>query len=305
MLIGGSAWMVPMELDEATFIKLLERERFECRAFSPGCKHVPVGDSKKLYRSGDSLLSLEAGLLALLATTAVVALPSTLAELIKLLTRMTSTKDDPPWYQDLGLIAVPQEVDAVNEIKRLSSEATERLSKHGISLVSVKARVVAEPEFNAQVQTLGSKGLLLSRATFGLISELLSVAPDLPAEIFCDRQGGRTNYLPLLMDWQPEMWFMESERTKLRCSYRSAGDCNYTIHFTIGGDNFAPTALASMAAKYLRERFMEAFNAYWVKQVPGLRPTAGYPVDAARFRREIEPVAQSLGLALDEWWRCR
>jgi hypothetical protein len=41
---------------------------------------------------------------------------------------------------------------------------------------------------------------------------------------------------------------------------------------------------------------MRSFNAWWVVQMPGLRPTAGYAADAARFLREIEPARQRLGI---------
>ena len=44
-------------------------------------------------------------------------------------------------------------------------------------------------------------------------------------------------------------------------------------------------ALASMAAKYLREVCMLQFNRYWAAQVPGLKPTAGYPTDAGPVLR--------------------
>ena len=64
-------------------------------------------------------------------------------------------------------------------------------------------------------------------------------------------------------------------------------------------------ALASMAAKYLRERLMEEFNRYWLAQVPGLKPTAGYPNDAVRFMEAIRPAAQKLGMAEDAIWRRR
>ena len=51
------------------------------------------------------------------------------------------------------------------------------------------------------------------------------------------------------------------------------------------GEEFLPTALASMTAKYLRELSMRAFNEFWCARVPGLRPTAGYPGDAPRFKQ--------------------
>ena len=66
-----------------------------------------------------------------------------------------------------------------------------------------------------------------------------------------------------------------------------------------------PTALASMVAKYHRELAMRAFNAFWQKHVPDLRPTAGYPVDAKRFQAEIAPRQRQLGIAEADLWRRR
>src|ERR671929_576102 len=64
-------------------------------------------------------------------------------------------------------------------------------------------------------------------------------------------------------------------------------------------------ALASMASKYLRELLMREFNAFWQTHVPGLKPTAGYPGDAARFYQAIAAMAQHLGLAEEVVWRKR
>ena len=58
-----------------------------------------------------------------------------------------------------------------------------------------------------------------------------------------------------------------------------------------------------MTAKYLRERLMSSINAYWCRHVTDLRPTAGYPGDARRFRDSIESVAAQLGHAVEDWWR--
>jgi hypothetical protein len=64
-------------------------------------------------------------------------------------------------------------------------------------------------------------------------------------------------------------------------------------------------ALASMASKYLRELFMREFNAFWQGHVPGLKATAGYPGDAARFFEAIRPAAARLGISEDRLWRKR
>ena len=51
---------------------------------------------------------------------------------------------------------------------------------------------------------------------------------------------------------------------------------------------------------------MDGFNAYWcVRGFPGLRPTAGYPVDAWRFRRAIEATASAAGCDPARWWRVK
>jgi hypothetical protein len=62
-------------------------------------------------------------------------------------------------------------------------------------------------------------------------------------------------------------------------------------------------ALASMFAKYIREVCMKQFNAFWAKHVPGIKPTAGYPLDAKRFYEEIRPAMESLGIEPDAVWR--
>jgi hypothetical protein len=58
-----------------------------------------------------------------------------------------------------------------------------------------------------------------------------------------------------------------------------------------------------MASKYLREVLMLEFNRFWLEQVPDLRPTAGYPGDAARFFAAIRPAIAKLGLREETVWR--
>ena len=57
-----------------------------------------------------------------------------------------------------------------------------------------------------------------------------------------------------------------------------------------------------MFAKYLRELAMIAFNQFWQRHVPNLRPTAGYPVDAKRFRREIRTHQRQLHITDQMLW---
>ena len=73
-----------------------------------------------------------------------------------------------------------------------------------------------------------------------------------------------------------------------------------TIHFQAKSDCSPPAALASIACKYLRELFMNQLNEYWQKKVPGLEPTAGYPVDAKRF---LEQIRSEIDFPIDQLWR--
>jgi ribonuclease HII len=92
------------------------------------------------------------------------------------------------------------------------------------------------------------------------------------------------------------------------CStYRVVGlgrDVRLTFRPRADAEHFC-VALASMAAKYLRERLMEEFNHFWLERLPGLKPTAGYPGDSARFMDAIRPAARKLGIAEDAIWRKR
>lgn len=278
-------------------------------AWSPASSHIPLGDSKKLYRSsrsksGGGLRSLEAGLLTMLRTLGQT--PGNVGLLIDQVDGRAKDFDALPWYSHLGELPIPStEAIHADRIAKLADRASTALDETGIQLVAIRASVMIEPEFNRQVESLGSKGRLLSNASFELASRLLSGAVFQRAEIFFDRQGGRKNYLPLLLDWMPDSWFVERDISPARCSYGSTTIPEMQIHFTVGGDNFPATALASMVAKYLRERLMESFNRYWSQHCPGLKPTAGYPVDALRFRDEVRRAAPPQSFPEESWWRCK
>jgi ribonuclease HII len=301
LLIGGSAWLVPRDLGEIEFFQLLANS-FHTSAWCPACQHVPLGDSKKLYQAGSGLRSLEIGLLTMLSTMGQSA--NNLESMLRLVsTDQLGVPGNPPWYHAISAVNVPSDTSFLAEIDRLRQVALEKLDQHDIELVACRATILTEPDFNQRVSQCDSKGRVLSLATLDLVSQLLQSNGYEQAEIYCDRQGGRKNYLPLLLEWQPDSWFVETAQSSTRCSYRTTASPQLEIHFTVGGDSFPPTALASMIAKYLRERLMEAFNEYWAEQCPGLKPTAGYPQDAQRFRQAIEPIAQQNSLATETWWR--
>ncbi len=63
--------------------------------------------------------------------------------------------------------------------------------------------------------------------------------------------------------------------------------------------------MASMASKYLRELAMRALNEFWCSRVSDLRPTAGYPQDAKRFKAHIGAVQAELQIDDRVLWRVR
>ena len=208
------------------------------------------------------------------------------------------------WYASAQTHSVPCVVAERVEIERLAQIAASALGRHELHLVDLQAAVICESHFNRSVKASGSKGELLSRTTLELVVRLLKQSAR-ETEVFCDRQGGRKNYLPNLLAAMPDQWFSETAVSNARSSYRSSGESLLDIHFSVGGDSFPPTALASMLAKYLRERLMGLLNEFWQRHLPQLKPTAGYPLDARRFRSEITAIAQSLQMDEADWWRVK
>jgi hypothetical protein len=216
------------------------------------------------------------------------------------------------------------------EIRQLASRLAAVSAECGVELVALRARLVYPAEFNALCDEWGSKGAALSHVTVGLVrgvvDEVLgvrntvAVPPDDAAKpsatadlrqaagvrIFFDKHGGRNRYAALVQHHFPDSWIepVSENRNRSRYRWEHAGT-SVEAEFRVGCEELLPTALASMTAKYHRELAMRAFNAFWTARIPGLRPTAGYPGDAARFREEIAAVQAELGFAEAAIWRCR
>lgn len=302
LVVAASVWRVDQNLSETQLCRQLQSS-FQPRAWKPGSQHTPLGDSKLLYSRAQGLDSLEMGLLTMLSL-CTNRPPADFPELLASAgcQVLTGGAELPPWYNVAQGLAVPKNVNLQPSIRESAVLRQADLAALGIELVKLTAVVTSEPSFNSSLQTLGSKGQLLSACTLRLVAELLE-GVDVPAEVYCDRQGGRKNYMPILLDAMPDAWFSQTNNSDARCSYRSQGVPSRDIHFSVKGDSYPPAGLASMLAKYLRERFMEAFNQYWIQHVPDLKPTAGYPQDAKRFAESIRPIADELGISQSHWWR--
>lgn len=163
---------------------------------------------------------------------------------------------------------------------------------------------VCERDYNRGCED-GGKGALLFRETMRVVRAALDDAPGEDAEIVCDKHGGRNRYAGLLMaEFVPTTLIPERESRSVSSYRMTLPDRRVTIRFVKQADGRdKPAALASMAAKYLRELFMESLNRFFAGRVVGLKPTAGYYGDGTRFLEEVEGVLDDLGVARDEFVR--
>ena len=176
----------------------------------------------------------------------------------------------------------------------------------GVRLLAIHSRAVFPEQFNDLCDHHGNKAEMLSCVTLELIERLMAQVGDQPVRIVCDKHGGRNFYGPLLQRRFPE-WLVEVHDEGMNESRYAWGpaESRVEIRFRVGGEEFLPVALASMASKYLREAAMLAFNWFWLQRLPELRPTAGYPGDARRFKDEILSAQQELGISDRVLWRAR
>jgi hypothetical protein len=175
-------------------------------------------------------------------------------------------------------------------------------------VVAARAVVIGPSRFNRECDAADSK----TGAHFSAFAPLLrwvweSTIEGNAAHVRADKHGGRHFYLDPLYRALPDAWIDRGvEGPELSTYTARSGGRRLTIDFLPRADaEDGLVALASIISKALREYWMAAFNAHWTARVPGLRPTAGYPLDAVRFRSVIEPHCRERGLDPDAWWRRR
>ncbi|MHB9078808.1 MAG: hypothetical protein ACYC3X_15120 [Pirellulaceae bacterium] len=275
-----------------------------------------LGDSKRLYAAGRGLAALERGVLAALTL-----IDGELADVTTW--RSLFQRLDPeclakvanlPWHATYDC-RLPVDAEPL-AITSACSQLVDALAAADIRLIGMQSRIVFPAEFNARVSACESKGTALSLWTLELVRQLMGQVAEAPFVIQCDKHGGRNRYAALLQHLFPDSWIEVREESRLQSVYRwgldRSGLCRsdpsapcVEARFVAKGERFLPSALASMTAKYVRELAMQAFNAFWAAHMPGLQPTAGYPVDARRFVAEIRPVQQQLHIPDEILWRTR
>ncbi|HVU87723.1 MAG TPA: hypothetical protein VHD36_10410 [Pirellulales bacterium] len=307
LVVAATVWEVPDDCLEPSDTNLYERLR-HCvgRRVKRGAKTLPrrvaIADSKALYSPADGISLLEQGVLVALAT--LDQRPATWHEAWDALCPQGTDGDTDPWHADYeALLPLAAET---KEIDRLTAKMRAGFDRSGIRLRAVAGRAVFPGQFNNLVEELGNKSTALSAITLELVSEMMAPLAGARVSVICDKHGGRDFYAPLVQHYFPE-WLVEARcEGNLESRYVfGPAETRTTISFRCRGERALPVALASMTAKYLRELAMRAFNDYWCRQLPELRPTAGYSRDARRFKRDIAALQTALGIDDRQLWRVK
>ncbi len=299
LVIAATRWEFPASLSLEEIDTLVEPALLRT-APQKGDDRLWIADSKAIYKPPGGLAPLERHLLPLLVA-ANIPLHSfaTLWEHVD--PESFAARHDEPWFApDLPLPlawAVP-----ADELASRGEVVQKRLTACGVALTAVRARLVSPFRFNAILDVVGSKGVLLSEATLGLVASLWELETHRPTFVYCDKHGGRNRYADLLQHVAGEQMVQTLAEGAESSRYRVG---KTEVRFGVRSERYLPVAAASMVAKYLRELAMHQFNVWWQAQVPGLTPTAGYPVDAKRFWQATAAARETLALPEALLWRTK
>ena len=248
---------------------------------------IPIADSKKLKlpnttKKHHPCVHLERAVLASLVAGGLAGGGGGIGDDTELLAALGADLPRHPWYRG---DPIPLPLEGNPEKGRIDANILARaFDRSGVRLASLRVRIIPAPEFNEIIRATGSK----SETTAGPVAGFLREAADLsggdgPVRVVCDRQSGRLDYENIIARAFPGEPVALDVRTH-RASRYLVRDGRVALHFeTEAEDRHLPVALASMAAKLVRELMMARFNRFFAARCPGVRPTAGYVLDARRW----------------------
>ena len=321
LVISASVWWLPDELAEADLYDTLADAVCRVAEVSTARNHVATGkgaesrkpsqdtarlaiaDSKLLYHGGGDLALLERGLLGVLG-----ALGHDTCDWRSLWNVLAATSgahlEPDPWYAPFDR-SLPLACD-LQEVRASAARLRDVLQATGVRCHAIASRAVFPEEFNTRCDEFDSKGEALTQFTLELLRDMLQPLDPHPVRVTCDKHGGRHYYAGQLQQLAGDELLEIRRESPAVSTYRfGPPQRRVEVSFRVGGEQFLPTALASMASKYLRELAMLPLNEYWCAEVPELRPTAGYPNDAKRFKRDIAQRQQALAIGDGRLWRTR
>ena len=271
------------------------------RASDPADDRVLIDDSKLVYAGPNGLDRLERGVVG------VVAASDPVGQVLGGVACGTSLSDlaGEQWYEPAESLPVTVERDAVAGPPPRFADA---LAAGRVEFRLARCVVTPAPRFNALIDQWDSKAAAMEHGVITLLRDVLGAIDGTePVTIVIDKQGGRNFYAPWISAALPDGWVMPVRESAHVSEYQVLGlGREVQLTFRPRADSEAlPVALASMLAKYLREVFMRQFNRFWAGQVPGLKPTAGYPGDSRRYYDAIRPAMRRLRIKENAVWRKR
>jgi ribonuclease HII len=257
-----------------------------------------VDDSKVVYTTR-GLAGLERGILAVLG----LQVPSLEALIDCACPDHRDEVRREVWYR--GVQPLPVHV-ATDELGPWAVRFAEVCTAAGVADWQVRSAVVCAPRFNALLDEGGTKSVVLADALAHLLHWQHSNLPGgEAAAFFIDKHGGRNTYAAMIQHALPDGVVFAEHEGMAQSAYRVHGlgrDVRLCFQPRADSEHFC-VALASMTSKYLRELLMLEFNRFWRQHLPDLKPTAGYPGDAARFLQAIRQTIEKLGLREEAVWR--
>jgi len=256
-------------------------------------KHkIAVNDSKQLKSNAKkkALTHLERGLFAFMSAMGM-ELPTCDTDFFKA-THCATT--DTPWYQTTTPLPVGNEV---NMLRIDCSRLRRALQTANIECSHLECTAIDVEMYNKRTEHATKSSLNFSIA-MQHVDRIVKKFPTQHPRIMIDRHGGKVRYRnDLQLSW-PEAKIQVLIEDPSMSRYRIDMDGKLvTLTFASKTDEeHMPAALASMIAKYTRELMMVRFNTYFSRQIPEIKPTAGYVQDGRRFLKEIEPILANKGI---------
>jgi hypothetical protein len=267
---------------------------------------LQVADSKQVYSPAKGLAALEKAVLSALRL--LDCSPTTLKQLAHWL-EAGEKSEVRNWISETDVtktwldreLALPTEVDA-SLIGDIATKWLECCDRSGVTLKAIRSEIVQPECFNALTRFADNKALALSRISLKLLRSVWNPDDEQPTLVICDKHGGRNRYDDLLAERLDDRMIFAVGESRERSVYRVGLS---ELRFQMKAEANFPVALASLVCKYVRELSMDVFNQFWSEHVPGLKPTAGYPIDAARFKKDIAEAQARFAISDDVLWRKR
>lgn len=263
------------------------------RRFKAADGRLVIDDSKRVYNRKRGIRPLEEGVLSFMGT--LCRTPASTGELLtSLLPAGADCHDGTPWASGISELPLPRRSNPAALASKIT-DLQRAFADSGVRFMATRAVAVLPAEFNRHVRATGNKASLLLQRCGMLLQGLRQAAAGEDIYVLVDRHGGRRRYRSLLTDTFPDCSCDIIREDTEGSVYRVCNAAQkIVIAFKSEADSRAlPVALASMTAKYIRELYMECFNAYWLGRVEGLSPTAGYARDGRRFLDDIAHLLDS------------